>query len=440
METSESYPLFKSGAKDDINNYRPISILPTLSKLIEKFMQKHLRNYLNTFDVLHKFQSGFRSGLTLMTERWLKAINDGNIVGTIMIDFRKAFDLLDHDLLIHKLSLYKCGTNFSKLMASYLESRTQVVSVHGKKSNIGEILSGVPQGSILGPLLFLVFINDLPLALSQKILATDLYADDTTFYDIQPDLETLRSNLQESLLILQRWCRQNGMLLNTGKTKVMLITTRQRRIRLDASLLSLSYNEIDLQLTTGDKILGVYIEENFQWNNHFQHDCKKVSSYIWLLSKKIFYSAYIQPQFNYCNIILGHSSKYNVSKITKLQRRACKVILENQYENLESAMKKLNMLSFDQNVFVNKDKTMYKVANGLVPQYIVDLFQSRADSLPNTSLRSVSNHNFTIPQPKCSLYTESLSYSGPVIWNAIPSDIKQSSTINAFVINYLTGC
>ena len=88
--------------------------------------------------MLHKFQSGFRSGhstetaLTLMTERWLKAINDGNIVGTIMIDFRKAFDLVDHDLLIHKLSLYKCGTNFLKLMASYLKSRTQVVSVHGK--------------------------------------------------------------------------------------------------------------------------------------------------------------------------------------------------------------------------------------------------------------------------------------------------------------------
>ena len=109
----------------------------------------------------------------------------------------------------------------------------------------------------------------------------------------------------------------------------MLITTMQRRIRLDASQLSLSYNEIDLQLTARDKILGVYIEENFQWNNNFQHVCKKDSSYIWLLSKiksylslelrSIFYSAYIQPQFNYCNIIWGNSSK-----ITKLQRRACK--------------------------------------------------------------------------------------------------------------------
>ena len=102
-------------------------------------------NYLNTFDVLHKFQSGFRSGhstetaLTLMTERWLKAINDGNIVGTIMIDFRKAFDLVDHDLLIHKFTLYKCGTNFLKLMASYLKSRTQVVSVHGNQRTNGPV-------------------------------------------------------------------------------------------------------------------------------------------------------------------------------------------------------------------------------------------------------------------------------------------------------------
>ena len=306
-------PLFKGGAHADINNYRLISILPTLSKLIEKFMQNHLMTYMyrNTFDVLHQFQSGFRSGhstetaLTLMTEPWLKAINEGKIVGTIMVNFRNAFDLVDHDLLLHKLSLYKCGTSFLRLMTSYLKSRTQVVSVNGTKSNVGEISSGVPQGSILGPLLFLIFINDLPLVLSKNGLAIDLYADDTTIYDIQSDLETLKSsNVQESLLILQRWCGENGMLLNTEKTKVMLITTRQKRITLDVSLLSLSYNKIDLQLTAGDKILGVYIDENFQWDNHSKYICKKVSSYIWLLSKiksyltlehrLIFYNAYIR--------------------------------------------------------------------------------------------------------------------------------------------------
>ena len=123
-----------------------------------------------------------------MTEGWLKAINEGKFIGTIMVDFRKAFDLVDHDLLLKKLSYYKCGNNFINLMKSYLKNRTQVVSVNGTKSNTAEISSGVPQGSILDPLLFLIFINDLPLVLSGKVPSTDMYADDTTIYDIQADM------------------------------------------------------------------------------------------------------------------------------------------------------------------------------------------------------------------------------------------------------------
>ena len=206
-------------------------------------------------------------------------------------------------------------------------------------------------------------------------------------------------------------------------------------------------NEIDLQLTTGDKILGVYIDENFQWNSHFQYVCKKVSSYIWLLSRiksylslehrSLFYKAYIQP-----HIIWGNSTNYNVSRLTKLQRRACKIILENECEDLDSAQKRVNILSFDQNVFVNKAKTMYKVANSLLPQYIIDFFQLRADSLPETALRSVTDHNFTIPKPKSNLYKESLANSGPVIWNTIPPEIKRSLTIgwlDRLLVNYSVG-
>ena len=120
---------------------------------------------------------------------------------------------------------------------------------------------------------------------SDNIYSTDLYADGTTIYDIQDDLETLQRNLQHSLLSLQIWCERNGMLLNTDKTKLMLITTRQKRVRLDENLFTLTYNDVILQLTTGDKILGVNIEQNLLWNNHFQCISRKVSSYIWLLSK-----------------------------------------------------------------------------------------------------------------------------------------------------------
>ena len=173
---AEVNPLYKGGAKEEINSYRPISILPALSKLLEKFIQENLMQFLNKYDVLHQSQSGFRSGhstetaLTLMAERWLKAINDGNIVGTIMVDFRNAFDLVDHSLLIKKLGVYKCSEHFIKLIDSYLCQRTQVVSTDGKLSRICVIKCGVPQGSVLGPLLFLIFINELPLVLSEKSL------------------------------------------------------------------------------------------------------------------------------------------------------------------------------------------------------------------------------------------------------------------------------
>ena len=146
-------PLRKEGAKDDTNNYRPISILPTLSKLLEKFIQIKFTNFLNEYDVLHQTHGWFRSkhstetALTFMTENWLKAIKDGKIVGTIMVDFRKAFDLADHGLLLENSSYYKCSETFITLMKSYLANRTQVVSVNSKLSTATEINCEVPQGS-----------------------------------------------------------------------------------------------------------------------------------------------------------------------------------------------------------------------------------------------------------------------------------------------------
>ena len=207
-------------------------------------------------------------------------------------------------------------------MKSYLASRTQVVSVSGKISTAAEINCGIPQGSILGLVLFLFFYQCL--MLSDNIISTDLYADDTTIYDMQDDLETLQRNLQHSLLSLQIWCKRNGMLLNTDKTKHLLITTRQKRVRLDENLFTLTYNDVIVQLTRGDKILGVNIEQNLLWNNYFQRVSRKVSFYIWLLPKIKSYlrtehrclDAYIQPHLDYCNTTWGNSSNYNVSKIT----------------------------------------------------------------------------------------------------------------------------
>ena len=245
-------PLFKTGDKDDINNYWPITILPTISKLIEKWVDINFSLFLNNFDLLHKLQSGFRvkhsteSALILMVDAWLKALNAGKLKGCVMVDFRKAFDLVDHQILLKKLQYYKCDTSCLSWFRSYLSNRTQRVAINNELSDSSAVNCGVPQDHFLGPLLFLLFINDLPLTLHDTISWIDLYADDTTIYEQNVDISTLQSNLQKSLNLLHDWCRKNGKVLNTLKTKVMLITSRQKRNNLYESALSLKYNDIDI--------------------------------------------------------------------------------------------------------------------------------------------------------------------------------------------------
>ena len=443
-------PLFKSGAKDDKNNYRPISILPTVSKLIEKWVENKLSEYSNEYDLLHQSQSGFRSNhstesaIVRMIDSWLKAVNDGKLTGCVMVDFRKAFDLVDHKILLNKLKCYKCNETCLSWFESYLSSRTQCVSLNNTISKPASITCGVPQGSILGPLLFLIFINDLPLAL-QKSVVVDLYADDTTFYDFQSDVFQLETNLQRALNLLHIWCQQNGMVLNTDKTKVMLITSRQKRLTLQNPGLSLRYSDIDIKMTPSEKILGVHVDDNLMWNNHFQHVSKKISSYLWLLSKirsylsvehrLMFYNAYVKPHFDYCNTVWSNTSSGNINKISKLQRRACKLILAQDYTDIQEALERLNILSFDQIFFLNKAKLMYKVYNNLAPVYLHELFQMRDISLDNTAsnLRSVAHKNYLLPQAKCNLYKGSFSYSGVVVWNSLPTNITVASSLETFV-------
>ena len=379
-----------------------------------------------------------------MIDSWLKAINDGKYVGCLMIDFRKAFDLVDHSLLLQKLELYKCDENSVSWFTSYLSNRTQRVSMNSKCSQSEPIRYGVPQGSILGPLMFLLFINDLPLVLKDAVTSTDLYADDTTVYDIQSNMQTLQQNLQKSLSLLNTWCKQNGMVINTDKTKVMLITSRQKRQSLQHDNLILKMNEVDLKLSSNEKILGINIDENLVWNGHYQYISKKIASSLWLLSqiksflsvddKLLFYNAYIRPHLEYCSVIWGNSTNVNIQKMTKLQRRACKLILGDEYTHLDEARDNLKILSFDEIVFLNKAKIMYKVANNIAPSYLINLFQMRSASNDTiTSLRSVTNKNFLIPKPKLNLFKNSLSYSGAIIWNSIPLEIKTSKSLDSFV-------
>ena len=215
-------PLHKGGPSNDPNNFRPISILPVLSKLFEKHVHEGLITFLESYKLLHDTQSGFRrnhsceTAIIHMVEKWLKALDNGELVGVIFVDFRKAFDLVDHNILLKKLEIYQFSQVTLNWFKSYLSERKQIVTFKNVDSDKETVKCGVPQGSILGPLLFLLFINDLPLHL--KVM-TDLYADDSTLYEINSSKEEIERKLQLAIKDLVRWCKQNGMILTQKKPK-----------------------------------------------------------------------------------------------------------------------------------------------------------------------------------------------------------------------------
>ncbi|MEW8547257.1 MAG: reverse transcriptase family protein [Candidatus Thiodiazotropha sp.] len=439
-------PLYKNGSHDDVNNYRPISILPILSKVLEKHVHECLSNFLHEHNLLHKTQSGFRShhscetALIHMIDSWLDAMDNGNMVGVVLVDFQKAFDLVDHQILLSKLELYGFARETLVWFNTYLTHRQQQVTINNCKSDFELVSCGVPQGSILGPLLFLLFINDLPLFTAN--VYTDLYADDTTLYDIQISQQMIEQNLQIALDQLRTWSKNNGMLLNAAKTKVMLVTTNQKRQRLTTASLKLEYMDESLQMVSSDKILGVFVDNNLKWSDHIKHITKKISSNIWLLSKikhflsqahRIqFYKSYVQPHIDFCNMVWGSTCESNKLKIFRLQKRACRVILDYNVEDSHEALSSLKILSLYDRLLLRKAKFMYKVYNGLTPQYISDNFTLRNEVNTSVVLRSSASGCFVPPQPKKECFKHSMRYSGCLIWNSLPNEVKCAQTLETF--------
>lgn len=441
-------PLHKGGPSKDLNNFRPISILPVLSKLFEKHAFESLMNYLEKYKLLYNTQSGFRpshsceTALIHMVENWLKALDKGELVGVLLVDFRKAFDLVDHSILLKKMEFYKINQHSINFFKSYLINRQQSVFINSTQSNHAAVKHGVPQGSILGPLLFLLFINDLPL---HTDVMTDLYADDATLYEASKSKEQIERKLQNALCDLSVWCKQNGMLINTDKTKAMLITTPQRRSKIDDNL-QISLNDVHLSKVSSDKVLGVQIDNNLSWGEHVSKVVRKMSTNIWLLSKIknylslnhriTYYRSYIQPHLDYANIVWGSTTKRNLMQIERLQKRACRIILDYNVSDVYQSLNDLKIMTISERVFFRKAKFMFKVSKEITPNYINSMFTKRPHLNPNGnesySLRSVSAENYILPKPSTELYKNSLAFSGPIVWNCIPNNVKSAPSVESF--------
>ena len=226
-------PIFKDGDKSAKENYRPISVLPVISRLFEKVIYNQLYRYLNSNGFLSTNQSGFRalhSTLTTLlknTDDWYSGMDLGKYVGTVFVNLKKAFDTVDHNVLLQKLNHYGVQELDLQWFESYLSNRKQFTRIDGVDSSIQNINTGVPQGSCLGPLLFLVYINDLPY--SVKNAKVSIYADDTSLALQSENISQLTAALNDDLRNLHLWLKGNKLSLNVAKTQSLLISTKHRQ-------------------------------------------------------------------------------------------------------------------------------------------------------------------------------------------------------------------
>jgi len=428
----------------DTNNYRPISILPILSKVLERFVHNSFTEFLEEYKFLTIAQSGFRrlhstvTSLLNVTDRWLKNIDNGLVTGVVFIDLRKAFDTVDVDILLAKLPSFGIMDVEHRWFQSYLTGRSQSVSIDGHLSDPLPVTIGVPQGSILGPLLFLLFLNDLP-SVTENCLA-NMFADDTEIEDAcTPDNHLdLEKNINEDLTRLKSYLDTNRLSINVTKCEYMQIGTYQALNKMPN--LRIHINNEPLKQVSVAKYLGMYIDENLKWDEHINVMIPKISAKIGILRSlrnivplctlKLLYNAIVQPHFDYADIVYDSTSQTNKLRLQNLQTRAARLISGSGPRTSRNPMfKELGWLSLQSRRDFHKSVMVYKCRYGLAPDYLNDRFSTN-DSNHSHNTRNASQLRAT--KTRTAYYQRSFTVSGQQLFNNLPRNIQNCSTLPSF--------
>ena len=426
-------PILKKGDPTCVKNYRPISILPTVSKIFEKVVASQLNAFFETR--FSHLLCGFRKGhstqhaLLRLLHLWQRNLDQSNIIGTVLMDLSKAYDCLPHDLLIAKLAAYGLDNNSLTFIFDYLTSRKQRVKIGGVFSTWLEILLGVPQGSILGPLFFNIFINDLLSFIQETEICN--FADDNSLYAFGKTITVVRSALEREIQNVLWWFETNSMVANPAKFQIMFLGTKE-------IIPEFNIGSISVPISDHVKLLGITIDNKLRFKRHIEELCRKASSKTKALLRirpflssqvaKSLCNAYILSPFKYCPLIWMNFSIGSNSQLNRLHKRSLRAVFLNFDLNFDELLALDNGVSLHIYSIQKLLLEVFKSLNGLSPTFISELFQTKSS---NYSLRS--GHQLTLPPTKTRTFgTHSISFMGSLLWNRLPKEIKDSKSINQF--------
>ena len=385
LKISEVIPIHKGGSTEEINNYRLISLLSIFDKIIEKIMHKRLYDFLQEHNILFQNQFGFRKNnstsfaLIEITEKIKETIDNKKYGCGIFIDLRKAFDTVNHEILLKKLEHYDIRGKALIWFRSYLTNRKQHVSLNGVCSESKYITCGVPQGSCLGPLLFLVYINDLPNI--SEVLNFYLFADDTNIYYEAVTVKKLEAVINSELRKLDTWLIVNRLSLNIAKTKFLVFHPYNKPMK---QRITLKIHKKAISESEYIKYLGIMVGSTLSWNIHIDKISKTISRATGLLYKikpfvnnnilKMLYYSLVYLHLNYVTEVWGSAAPIHLNRIFILQKRIVRMLTLNDVRQNDYSFPSSNPLFFKleilkiQDLFkVKIDKFIYKCVNNNTP-------------------------------------------------------------------------